>query len=143
MGRLDPPEHQTPTWLFRSIPRPGQSESAHYNNTLTHTTKKGGWSTSRGLIIMGTQKLSPQGQRLRIIILAVPIMAATSGSQLSRVASGTYSYITTMSQWSCTNDSCLANPSANFLVPETATQTRRSWNLAARRNRVSGSSMIF
>ncbi|KAH9022170.1 hypothetical protein EDB85DRAFT_2151924 [Lactarius pseudohatsudake] len=27
---------------------------------------------------MGTQKLSPQGQRLRIIILTVPIMAATS-----------------------------------------------------------------
>ncbi|KAI0305114.1 hypothetical protein B0F90DRAFT_1815367 [Multifurca ochricompacta] len=27
---------------------------------------------------MGTQKLSPQGQRLRTIILAVPIMAATS-----------------------------------------------------------------
>ncbi|KAN0136912.1 hypothetical protein V8E53_005353 [Lactarius tabidus] len=27
---------------------------------------------------MGTQKLSPQGQRLRVIILTVPIMAATS-----------------------------------------------------------------
>ena len=35
---------------------------------------------------MGTQKLSPQGRRLRIIILTVPIMAATSGSQLSPVA---------------------------------------------------------
>jgi len=27
---------------------------------------------------MGTQRLSPQGQRLRVIILTVPIMAATS-----------------------------------------------------------------
>jgi hypothetical protein len=31
--------------------------------------------------LMGKQKLSPQGQRLRIIILTVPIMAATSGLQ--------------------------------------------------------------
>ena len=30
---------------------------------------------------MGRQRLSPQGQRLRTIILAVPIMAATSGLQ--------------------------------------------------------------
>jgi len=29
---------------------------------------------------MGRQKLSPQGQRLRTIILTVPIIAATSGS---------------------------------------------------------------
>ncbi|KAH9993334.1 hypothetical protein BJV74DRAFT_884445 [Russula compacta] len=29
---------------------------------------------------MGRQKLSPQGQRLRTIILTVPIMAATSAS---------------------------------------------------------------
>jgi hypothetical protein len=30
---------------------------------------------------MGKQKLSPQGQRLRTIILTVPIIAATSGLQ--------------------------------------------------------------
>jgi hypothetical protein len=50
-----------------------------------------------------------------------------------------------MIQWSCTNDSFLANPNANFLVPETATRTERSSNLVERRNRVStsSSSMIW
>ncbi len=69
---------------FRSralMPR-GQSESA-YDCTLTQIQQKSSWSTSKGPIIMGAQKLSPQGQRLRIVILTVPIMAATSGSQLS------------------------------------------------------------
>jgi hypothetical protein len=37
---------------------------------------------------MGTQKLSPQGQRLRIIILTVPIMAATSVVLYKRLVLG-------------------------------------------------------
>ncbi|KAI9429056.1 hypothetical protein H4582DRAFT_2090224 [Lactarius indigo] len=37
---------------------------------------------------MGTQKLSPQGQRLRIIILTVPIMAATSVVLFKRLVLG-------------------------------------------------------
>lgn len=52
----------------------------------------------------------------------------------------TYSYITPMCQRSCTNDSFLVNPNANFLVPKMAIQTGR---LATRRNRVNGSSMIW
>jgi hypothetical protein len=39
--------------------------------------------TGSGQSAMGRQKLSPQGQRLRTIILTVPIMAATSGLQPS------------------------------------------------------------
>lgn len=128
--------------MFRSVTRAlATSEFCDYHTTLTHLQPKDSWSTSRQLVIMGTQKLSPQGQRLRVIILTVPIMAATSGSQLSRVASQAYSQRrTSIFQWSCTNDSCLENPNANFLVPETGTQTERSSNLVARRNRVSSSS---
>jgi len=37
---------------------------------------------------MGTQKLSPQGRRLRIIILTVPIMAATSVVLYKRLVLG-------------------------------------------------------
>jgi len=37
---------------------------------------------------MGRQKLSPQGQRLRTIILAVPIMAATSVVLYKRLVLG-------------------------------------------------------
>ena len=128
--------------MFRSVTRAlATSEFCDYHTTLTHLQPKDSWSTSRQLVIMGTQKLSPQGQRLRVIILTVPIMAATSGSQLSRVASQAYSQRrTSIFQWSCTNDLCLENPNANFLVPETATQTEGSSNLVARRNRVSSSS---
>lgn len=73
--------------MFRSVTRAlATSEFCDYHTTLTHLQPKDSWSTSRQLVIMGTQKLSPQGQRLRVIILTVPIMAATSGSQLSRVA---------------------------------------------------------
>lgn len=104
--------------------------------------------THRQMIFMGTQKLSPQGQRLRTIILTVPIMAATSGVQpfLRRFPVKKPLTHHVHGQWYCTNDLCSKNPSANSLAPANATQTGESSSLAAKNQLIperSGSNSIY
>jgi hypothetical protein len=65
--------------------------------------------------------ISPQGQRLRTIILTVPIMVATSGLQQFLRPLNTGSRIPR--QWYFTNGSCSENVNANSLAPANTIQT--------------------
>jgi hypothetical protein len=88
---------------------------------------------------MARQKLSPQGQRLRIIILTVPIMAATSGLQnLPSLLRRSCSHIS--SQWCSTNASCSENPSASSRAPESPTQTVKSSSFATKTQKMTAES---
>ena len=105
---------QLSTWQIPLFPH------VHIHYVLRPNT-----NTTGGEFSMARQKLSPQGQRLRTIILTVPIMAATSGLQnLPSLPRRSRSHIN--SQWCSTNASCSENPSASSLAPESATQTGKS-----------------
>lgn len=76
--------------------------------------------------MMARQKLSPQGQRLRTVILTVPIIVATSGSWRFLTRPFEAAHALTLDQLSSTNVSCSESLSVSSPALESATQTEKS-----------------
>jgi hypothetical protein len=121
----------TPTeWLVDPL------SDSDRSSVLTNQYPFLSWSCRRRTVvpaqIMAGQKLSPQGQRLRTIILTVPIMVATSGSWSFLTRPFEAAHTLTFQQWFSTNVSCSESLSVSSRALESATQTVKSSSFTRR-----------